>query len=35
MQWLNCADQKNLKIGLDFNAGAKESLDLNEYFEKH
>ena len=31
MQWLNGADQNNFKIVLDFNAGAKESLDLNQY----
>ena len=28
MQWLNCADQNNLTIVLDLNAGVKESLNI-------
>lgn len=31
MQWLNCADQNNLTIVLDLNAGVKESLNLTQY----
>ena len=32
MQWLNCADQKsNFTTFVEYNAGAKEILDLNHY----
>ena len=31
MQWLNYVDQNNLNTVLDFNASAKEILDLTQY----
>ena len=31
MQWLNCADQKHFTNIVEYNAGAKERLDLNHY----
>ena len=31
MQWLNHADQKQFNSSVEYNAGAKERLDLNHY----
>ena len=31
MQWLNCADQKQLTTVVDFNTGAKEIFNCTRY----
>ena len=31
MQWLNCTDQKQFTAIVEYNAGANERLDLNNY----
>ena len=31
MKWLNCAAKSNFTTFVEYNAGAKERLDLNHY----